>query len=458
VKDPTAEDKAVEKLVAGKLREQASTPSTACPDASILAAYFERTLAPKERAEWQLHFDACKKCQAHIAALARMDEADEAIPAFAPRPSGRATGRFFGLRWAWAAPLLLAVVVAGLWSTGELQPLLHPNGLQSPRVSAPVPPAQAAVGARSEAPSSAAKKSQAASRSIPPAGGELKAARQGGPNAASAKTPGRALPQAASVEGLATAKSEMAGRVPAPQSAETTHAPSPLPPLTAHEMAPLSIRGRNAPAPEAAPESGRAGNAVAGGLASAAAEKREMSAGGKSLTVEAAPSDFSQSQPTKTLGALSAQRDRLQEQELAASQVERKARQGAGFHYAESPSHTAAQGMVPSAGRWRVGPYGLIQKQVEGGRWITIPSGVTVDLLDISFAGSRAGWAVGRRGVVLRSTNGGESWSQAASPASGDLIRVTAVSSESAVVGTRDGRVYDTTDGGATWRAIVGGQ
>ena len=44
-----------------------------CPDADLLAAFAENTLAPDERAKWNAHFAGCALCQRQLAALARAD-------------------------------------------------------------------------------------------------------------------------------------------------------------------------------------------------------------------------------------------------------------------------------------------------------------------------------------------------------------------------------------------------
>lgn len=460
MKDRRAEDKAIEKLVATKLGAEARTPSTLCPDAAILAAYFERTLAPKERAAWEVHFDSCKKCQARIAALARMSEADEAGPVLAPAPARKATGKIFGLRRAWAAPLLLVVLVAGLWYTGELRPLLHQQEVRhSPRVSSPAPPTTAqvpaAVGAsRGEVPSSTARKKQEViAPSAPAPADKLKAAatsaERRAANAVRAETPGRKASRSESVGRIGATESDMVRRaVPLSAAEEETAGPQPL---TAQEMAPLS--SRSAPPPEATPKGSGTGGAAKQNV-SAAVPKRMASAGEESLPVEGASPHADQSGQTKILGTMSARKVVSQPEKLGAVQLEKAGSQEAGFHYRRSPSRSTPQGFTSTGNLWRVGPHGLIQKQAADGHWETKPSGVTANLTDITFAGTEIGWAVGQGGVVLRTTNGGESWSRIKSPTSSDLGRVTATSGASALITTTDGKIFSTDDGGATWIAV----
>jgi photosystem II stability/assembly factor-like uncharacterized protein len=60
-------------------------------------------------------------------------------------------------------------------------------------------------------------------------------------------------------------------------------------------------------------------------------------------------------------------------------------------------------------------------------------------------------WVIGRRGVVLRSTDG-RTFALVIFPAMTDLSAVKATDARSASVSTVDGRTFSTTDGGATWR------
>src|SRR5579863_5178028 len=100
MKDDSARDKAMEKLVATRLRAGLKPAGTGCPDAAILAAYVERTLAPRERQNCEAHLASCMGCQALVAELVRLSEDEETVgvrAAAAPR-----------FRWAWAGSALAA--------------------------------------------------------------------------------------------------------------------------------------------------------------------------------------------------------------------------------------------------------------------------------------------------------------------------------------------------------------
>src|SRR5579863_8432712 len=125
MKDDSTRDKAMDKLVAKQLRAGLKPGSTSCPGAEILAAYVERTLAPRERASCETHLAGCLGCQALVAELVRLSE-DEMPASFhttVGSPARAAAAPRF--RWAWAGSALAAVLVIGLWYTGEFQNVLQ---------------------------------------------------------------------------------------------------------------------------------------------------------------------------------------------------------------------------------------------------------------------------------------------------------------------------------------------
>lgn len=93
-----------------------------------------------------------------------------------------------------------------------------------------------------------------------------------------------------------------------------------------------------------------------------------------------------------------------------------------------------------------------VERTVNGGRsWQPQPTGSDVDLLAGAAPSASIAWIVGRKGMVLVSTDA-RTWRRLASPdPSADLIAVTADDASTAVVTTADGRRYRTTDAGRTW-------
>jgi hypothetical protein len=82
----------------------------ACPDAGILAAYFERSLAPDETAHSELHFSRCALCREQLAAMASVgDEQGVGSPA-GEKAWRRRWG--LGLIWGWHSLAPAAVVMS----------------------------------------------------------------------------------------------------------------------------------------------------------------------------------------------------------------------------------------------------------------------------------------------------------------------------------------------------------
>lgn len=93
----------------------------------------------------------------------------------------------------------------------------------------------------------------------------------------------------------------------------------------------------------------------------------------------------------------------------------------------------------------------LSQKAVFG------PQALHAVLLDINQAGSRL-VAVGERGVVLLSDDGGEHWRQSASPVSTTLTSVQFVDSQNGWAVGHSGVVLHSSDGGESWQLQLDGK
>jgi hypothetical protein len=78
------------------------------------------------------------------------------------------------------------------------------------------------------------------------------------------------------------------------------------------------------------------------------------------------------------------------------------------------------------------------------------PPGTSGQLITSSTAGPDVCWAVGRAGLVLRSTDG-RSWQRIDFPEMTDLTSVRATDARTASVSTADGRTFSTANGGQTW-------
>ena len=109
------------------------------------------------------------------------------------------------------------------------------------------------------------------------------------------------------------------------------------------------------------------------------------------------------------------------------------------------------------------GVQGLILKTADGGKtWSAYPSGQTVDLYSISFVDANHGWAVGNATfpggpVIVATTDGGVTWTRQGAPAgfSQVLYSVKFKDTQHGWVVGAAGKVARTTNGGTSWQAVT---
>jgi photosystem II stability/assembly factor-like uncharacterized protein len=88
---------------------------------------------------------------------------------------------------------------------------------------------------------------------------------------------------------------------------------------------------------------------------------------------------------------------------------------GDGWRAGSSPISTStrfnAVAFVDERRGWAVGERGLLLVTSNGGRaWVQQESNVSVDLADVKFLDERTGWAVGAQGTIIHTTDGGAHW------------------------------------------------
>jgi hypothetical protein len=104
--------------------------------------------------------------------------------------------------------------------------------------------------------------------------------------------------------------------------------------------------------------------------------------------------------------------------------------------------------------RWRLLPRGRVERSDDGIKWKPQKSGVKVELLAGSAPSEVVCWLVGRRGIILRTTDGGKHWRKVLSPIGRDLAAVQAADALIATISDADKKArFVTRDGGATWEA-----
>ncbi len=96
---------------------------------------------------------------------------------------------------------------------------------------------------------------------------------------------------------------------------------------------------------------------------------------------------------------------------------------------------------------------GKIDRSVDGGlSWRRQDSGNSAELLSGSAPSNAVCWVVGRKGTILRTTDGGGHWSKLVSPVAGDISDIRAADAMRATIFAATGAgKFATSDGGATW-------
>jgi hypothetical protein len=428
MKGDSARDIAIEKLVAGKLSARLQEEGRDCPDPETLAAYVERTLPEGERRAWETHLSACRRCQEQVAALVRMNEADElsyeALPPRAPR-------KVPWLRWAAVAPVLVALVVAALWYPGELRRLLRPP--EQAAVSEPGPAEAPSDTSRTRAKDTGRAladrrelaEAEAPRQEAPKPTAELKSPARisvyGSPGSRVERRPGEA---GGGVYGLSGEMDKAASITSAERGRKAEVVASTAVSDDLNRLANEGFRANARGLPSAEPA---APPAVAGGEVEARFAARD-----EELSKEVARSDIASKKAPS----------REDQRELA--------------QRAAAPSESSVEfhGVIQDRRTWRVGRDGLIQKAAPNGNWEKSASGVKTDLFGISFATPAVGWAVGQAGTVLGTKDGGATWTKLPSPTTEDLVRVGAISETKVNVMARSGRTLQSSDGGRTWKTL----
>jgi|GEM_PF-1680189 len=145
----------------------------------------------------------------------------------------------------------------------------------------------------------------------------------------------------------------------------------------------------------------------------------------------------------------------------AAGQVQQSTDGGSSWDIIESgqTGRLKALHFINDQQGWAAGREGVVIRTDDGGlTWSDAQStGVTDILRDIYFVDENRGWAVGSNGTIIRTTDGGSSWSTSES---GTLRRFNAVHFVNENVGFAAGflETRRTTDGGATWSSFNTGQ
>jgi hypothetical protein len=392
VKPTDAErDPAFDRLIARGLEGATDRSGKACPDADLLAAWFDRSLSAAEAERIEAHASSCQPCQQILADLAR---SEPAVVRAAPVPE---LARPWHWHWRWLVPAITAVVVIVVVGNRTLrapQPLTIAARRPVPQAAAQGPTVPATGEDRPAAPPMTAPVQQASAKDAVATGTIASSAER------------KAVVARADV---APSGVNVAGRV----------------------------QGEPVAAPQAPPPQPKAEETLGFAAARPAAQKpAEVAARAEP---DAVRETVSVAQPT-ALPAASAGQAGTSAVKAVAMKTEDRSATGEGV--AASPTAATA---------WRVGPAGRIERSTDrGATWQTQASGVMTDLAAASAVDDASCWVVGSGGVVLRTIDG-TTWQRLPSPAALDLRYVRASSREAAVVRAADRSEYVTSDGGKTW-------
>ena len=101
---------------------------------------------------------------------------------------------------------------------------------------------------------------------------------------------------------------------------------------------------------------------------------------------------------------------------------------------------------------WSVGDSGEILRTVDGGQtWSKVASGVTTRLSSVRFADAKNGWIAGDFGAVLRTIDGGATWALQPVGTSATYAPKLQIAGANVVALIDGARLRGTLDGGATW-------
>lgn len=116
---------------------------------------------------------------------------------------------------------------------------------------------------------------------------------------------------------------------------------------------------------------------------------------------------------------------------------------------------------------WAVGHWGVVMSSHDGGEtWKLQRSDISVDqpLFSVYFKNPREGWAVGLWSLMLHTVDGGATWTTVALPpppgfkkADRNLYQIFADTAGTLYIACEQGRVLRSTDGGTTWTYLATG-
>ena len=101
---------------------------------------------------------------------------------------------------------------------------------------------------------------------------------------------------------------------------------------------------------------------------------------------------------------------------------------------------------------WACGRWGRVLESTDGGKsWRRQNSGTDYTLSSVCFVDQKKGWAVGDMGSIIHTTDGGITWEKQKSPVPYFLMDVHFVDTQTGWIVTERTTILHTVDGGKTW-------
>lgn len=435
-----------------------------CPDADILAAYYERSLDADEAAGYEQHISQCTLCREHLAALIRAESAVEVpagqavVPAAAAQgPSAKParpaiiseaekTKHSWVFDWLWVAPaaavIVFAVFVYTRIAPRETKTFLSKNEVAvSKPEAAPLPAPAQDLSAPAEsmqlqravqAKPPAAQKSKAAP---PPAPAKLQPPLL--PPSQPASSAGKSQPMAGVTTGGKRSSSStprFVGGAMARSRETTAGAPTQQQPAadaadSAHEESRTSEQPASAPPARAAVHAA----ATPSPPQPTEAKKEAPPLDSSAQYSRVYPAEKKPETPARADGSAGAETNSVAET-------------------VQATGSTLSVAVLAKVGPlYRITSDGMVERSSDGGaNWQQEHLKTNVPIVGFSAPSGKICWLVGRDGTILLTKNG-KSWRKISSPIGIDLIGVTAQDARSATVTAIDGRKFTTEDGGKNW-------
>lgn len=443
-------DDAMNGILRQSLAHVAHPREDACPDAEILAAYFDRSLSRDEITACEAHFAACAHCRQQLAAMVRTGEPPEA-----GRESRWVWDRRWWSTWNWAiAAVLLAVASVSIWRSlrvgdgdGRAPLVAMSQPAQPPEQQPPLPLPEhlgnvvriapgtvAPENSKEEGKAQNARELDAQDLKAAPGLGKQQVQSPQVQSQASGSLPGAEIREApASNPSLSAERNEVQSAAPSAAQAQPNSAsnlPANGPPLSGRDnrdLVPSAKKSEPAsPTPRAIPAdqisrvqtqsaaaAGSASGATAGGLATGAAP-----------AARAAPAPFA---------ALSSAA-KLQATEQRSEAV-----------LIRTPNPKIL---------WRIASAGFVERTTDGGAtWNGQLPDANAQLVAGAAPDAKTCWLVGNSGVILL-TRDAVAWKKIPPPIPADFTAVTAKDTSSATITAVSGQKFSTSDSGKKWQPV----